>query len=291
MRKIKILAAAAALSILTSCGVSTDEPSDTGSDKIQVYTSFYAMYDLTRAIAGDSADVYNLCPTGSEPHDFEPTAAEMAELTDADVFIYNGMHMEPWTDSVSETLSGSDVIIVEASADVPHVTENYDPHVWLDPENAYAQMEAIANALIQADPGNRGYYTARLEECRGKIDKLDDDYKTAVSGFSSHLIITSHEAYMNLCDAYGLIQTAVNGVDNSEDPTPTRMAEIEELINANNIKYIFTEPLSTSKIVETIAEDTGCDILVLDPFEGSTEDKDYFTVMYENLEALKTALS
>ena len=69
------------------------------------------------------------------------------------------------------------------------------------------------------------------------------------------------------------------------------MAEIEDFIKANDIKYVFTEPLSTSKIIQTIADDTGCEILTLDPFEGSTENKDYFAVMYENLEALKTALS
>ena len=162
--------------------------------------------------------------------------------------------------SITETLNGSDVIITEASKDVPSVTENYDPHVWLDPENAAKEYENIANALILADPDNRGYYTARLDEVLSDLDKLDDDYKSAVAGFKSHNIITSHEAYMNLCDAYGLIQLAVNGVDNSEDPTPTRMAEIEDFIKANDIKYVFTEPLSTSKIIQTIADDTGCEI-------------------------------
>lgn len=289
MRSIKLTAAAAAIAMLCSCGAQTTQTDE--KEKIQVYTSFYAMYDFTCRIAGDSADVYNMCPPGSEPHDFEPTASDMAKLTDADVFIYNGMGMEHWTDSITETLNGSDVIITEASEGVPSLTENYDPHVWLDPENAAKEYENIANALILADPDNRGYYTARLDEVLADLDKLDNDYKSAISGFRSHNIITSHEAYMNLCDAYGLIQLAVNGVDNSEDPTPTRMAEIEDFIKANDIKYVFTEPLSTSKIIQTIADDTGCEILTLDPFEGSTENKDYFTVMYENLDALKTALS
>ena len=288
MKHIRILAAAAAAAMLASCAPAAERG---GSDKIQVYTSFYAMYDLTRMIAGDRADVYNICPAGTEPHDFGPTAAEMARLTEADVFIYSGMSMEPWTDSVTETLSDSGVIAAETSADVPNVTENYDPHVWLDPENAYAQMEAIADALTAADPDNGGYYAERLGECREKTEKLDGDYKAAAESFASHVIITSHEAYMNLCDAYGLIQMGINGVDNADDPTPTRMAEIEDFIETNGVGYIFTEPLSSSSIVDTIAADTGCGVLVLDPFEGSAEDKDYFTVMYENLEALKTALS
>lgn len=289
MKITSILTTAAVAAALCSCAGS--ETADTENGRIQVYTSFYAMYSLTSEIAGDKADVYNLCPTGSEPHDFEPTASDMAKLADADVFIYSGMGMEHWTESISESLSGSDVIITEASASVPNTPENGDPHVWLDPENAYAELEAIANALTEADPSNSGYYSDRLEDCRQRIDELDKAYEDAAASFASDIIITSHEAYANLCSAYGLTQMGINGVDNSEDPTPSRMAEIENFIKENNVKYIFTEPLSTSKIAETISSDTGCGILSLDPFEGNAEGKDYFTVMYENLDALKTALS
>lgn len=287
---IKTAVVAATISMLASCGTQTADTSGNSSEKIQVYASFYAMYDFAREIGGDKADVYNICPVGSEPHDFEPTAADMAALTEADLFIYNGLGMEPWTDSVNETLSGSDITIVEASSGIPDVSEMQDPHVWLDPENAMIEIEAIADGFMQADPANSDYYNSRLDDCREKIAQLDSDYKTAAADFKSHNIITSHEAYSNLCNAYGLEQMAVNGVDNAEDPTPTRMAEIIEFIKANDIKYVFTEPLSTSKIVQTIADDTGCELLTLDPFEGSTEDKSYFDVMYSNLEALKTAL-
>lgn len=257
--------------------------------RIQVYTSFYAMYDFASEIGGDKIDVYNVCPPGTEVHDYEPTASEMAEITSADVFIYNGMGMEHWTDSVTEILQGKDVLIVNTSSNIPNVYENSDPHVWLDPENAYAQMEAIADAFIEVDGGNSDYYKSRLDSCKDKIDKLDKDFTDTVSGLSQKTIITSHAAYGNLCDAYGLTQYAVNGTDNSGDPTPARMSEIENYIKENNIKYIFTEPLSSSKVMQTLADDTGCEILTLNPFEGGT-DKGYFDVMTENLEAIKMGL-
>lgn len=292
MKPIKLLIPIMTSAMLAGCGgnntVTTDTATD--NDKLQVYTSFYAMYDFARMLGGDMVEIHNLCPTGSEPHEFEPTAQDMAKLSSADVFIYNGMGMEHWVDSVVSTLGG-DVIIVEASEAIPNITESYDPHVWLDPENAYAQMQAIADSFADADPDNADYYENKLDECRVKIEELDNAFKEAAADFKSHDIITSHEAYFNLCNAYGLIQLAVNGVDNEEDPTPARMAEVEMHIETNNIKYIFTEPLSTSKVVDTIAADTGCEVLTLDPFEGNLENKDYFTVMYENLEALKTALS
>lgn len=280
-----ILAIVQAL-LLTSCKTPAHDP-----NKLQVYTSFYAMYDFAKEIGGDKAEVHLLCPAGQEPHDFEPTAQDIAKLSDADVFIYNGMSMEHWTDSVVPTL-GSDVAIVKASE---NITLNKftagDPHVWLNPDNAYVQLQAIADAFKKKDSKNADYYDERLAESKTKLDTLKKDYISASADFKSNRIVVSHYAYSHLCDMLGISQYAVNTSDNSGDPTPSRLAEIEDYIKENDVKYIFTEPLGTSDVMKSIASDTGCEILVLDPFEGNSEDKDYFTVMYENLDALKTALN
>lgn len=284
------MAAAAVMLLAAACGSKTDTaPADSG--KIQVYTSFYAMYDFARMLGGDKADIYNMCPAGTEPHDYEPTAQDMAKLSKANVFIYNGLGMEAWTQSAMNVLDSDAVITVEASKNVPNMAENYDPHVWLDPENAYVQMCEIAAAFIEADPSNEAYYTDRLNECKSRTDALIEDYRVELNNAKSSTIVTSHEAYFSMCNAFGLTQLAVNGVNNSDEPTPTRVAEVEEFIKTNEIRYIFTEPLNSGTVMNAIASDTGCAVLVLDPFEGSAEEKDYFTVMYENLDALKTALN
>ncbi|MGN0182030.1 MAG: metal ABC transporter solute-binding protein, Zn/Mn family [Candidatus Ornithomonoglobus sp.] len=289
MKKTLSLFTAAALALtLAACGSNPNTEADTKSEKLQVYTSFYAMYDFARQIGGDMVDVYDMCPPGSEPHDFEPTAQDMAKLTKADVFIYNGMGMESWTDSVISALDGTDVIVVEAS-DIEGKTEG-DPHVWLNPANAALEMTNIANACIKADPDNTDYYLERNNAALEKINQLIADYNAALKDLPSESIVVSHDAYQSLCDAFGLTQYPINGKDNEEDPTPKRIAEIESYITDNNIRCIFSEPLGTSAVVETIAADTGCELLLLDPFEGNLNDEDYFTVMYSNLEALKKAL-
>ena len=261
------------------------------SDKVQVYTSFYAMYDFAKMIGGDMADIYMLCPPGQEPHEFEPTARDIANLTDSDIFIYNGMGMEHWADTVVEALKSSDVICINTAYNAPFITDSNDPHVWLNPKNAYSQMNEICSAFVLADPKNAEYYKSNLDLCRGKIDTLINDYESAVDDFKSKDIIVSHDAYSNLCHAFGLNQIPLNGIDNHNDPSPARLAEVEAYIKDNGITHIFKEPLGTGTIVETIANDTATEILVLDPFEGNIEGKDYFTVMYENLNALITALS
>ena len=284
MKKLTvILLAMIQILLFTAC--KSTEP-DNG--KLQVYTSFYAMYDFAKQIGGDKADVYLLCPAGQEPHDFEPTAQDIARLSSADVFIYNGMGMEHWAGSVAQTLN-SDVFVIEATADIKSKTD--DPHIWLNPDNAYLQIKAIADAFEEKDPPNKDYYKKNLKECKQKINYLMQDLETAGNMFSSHSIIVSHDAYSNLCELLNITQISVNGKDNSEEPTPQKIAEIEDYIKENNVKYIFTEPMGTSDIIKVIASDTGCETLVLDPFEGNAENKDYFKVMYENIAALTQALN
>ena len=268
---------------LTACGGTKTAD----NDKLQVYTSFYAMYDITREIAGDKADVYSMCPVGTEPHDYEPKTTDMAKLTEADVFIYNGGGMESWAEKAAATLK--DVTVVAASDSVDK-QENSDPHIWLYPMNALKEAEAVKNALSEKDAGNSGTYEANYEVFKNKINELDAKYKAMAETSANKDIVVAHEAYGYLCTAYGLNQIAVESVQGGE-PSPTRMAEIVNIMKEKNIKYICAEELESSKAVETIANETGAETVDLNPFEGDTEDRSYFEVMEDNLEVLKKILN
>ena len=272
--------------ILCSCSL---KQAKIEKDKLQVYTSFYAMYDFARQIGGDKAEVHILCPPSQEPHDFEPTAQDMVNLSEADVFIYNGMGMEHWADSVISSLN-SNVSVVESSAYIKSTTDNNDPHVWLNPDNAYDQMCAIADAFKKKDNKNADYYDTQLNIAKKKIDELNNKLDLAKQDFKTDKIVVPHEAYTHLCNRLGIEQMSVNKTDNSGDPTAKKIVEVENFIKENNIKYIFTEPLGIKDIIDSIANDTGAEILVLDPFGGNIDNKDYFTVMGENIDALKKAL-
>lgn len=84
-------------------------------EKLKVKTSFYPMYEFTRQVAGDLAEVENLVPAGVEPHDWEPSPQDMAAITDADVFVYNGAGMESWAEQVLDSAAGQHVLVIEAS--------------------------------------------------------------------------------------------------------------------------------------------------------------------------------
>lgn len=270
--------------------------------KINVCTSFYCMYDFANKIGKDKINIKNLVPSGIEPHDYEPSPSDIATLEKADILIYNGAGMEGWIDKVLSSLNNKKLIVVETSRGLKllknkdeDIDLKYDPHVWLNPQNAKKQMEIIKEAFILKDPENKAYYEKNYEEYAKKIDELDKEYKDAVSNFKSKDIIVSHSAFGYLCDAYGLNQIAIEGLLADTEPTPSKMAQIVRLAKEKNVKYIFFEELISPKVAQTIAKEVNAKTAVLNPLEGlSDEDiksnKDYFSIMRENLKVLKEAL-
>mgnify|MGYP003623498168 FL=1 len=211
--------------LLISCEQQNTTPRD--SDKLSVYTSFYAIYDFVGKIGGDKIELINLVPPGTEPHSWEPSAKDMIGLEHADLFFYNGLGLESFADKISNSLNNGEIAFVELSEKIvsnnemvvfsqnhehddeehgqeEHSHGEFDPHVWLSPKLALKQMEVVKNTLVERDPENEDYYKANFDKVEKKIYELDEQYKEAVEGFKSRTIIVSHEAYGYLCREYDL---------------------------------------------------------------------------------------
>lgn len=281
MKKIFLL-------ILTACMLASCAPAQTFEDngKLNVCASFYAMYDFARAIGGDDVNLYNMTSFGSDPHDYEPTAADMARLSDADVFIYHG-GIDGWAEEIIGTLPDS-VHIVHAPALISSYYPD-DPHTWLSPVNAELELEAICMALASADSANAEKYRARKNDFSARLSALDADYKNA--GFGGKTLFVSHGAYRYLCEELGMEQFALDSITGESDPSPAQMAELVKAIDERGAKCIFYDPLDTSKLADAAAAETGIRTEPLSTFENDSENKDYVTVMRENLERLKTAFN
>jgi len=288
-------------------------PAAAEGEKLSVYASFYPMYDFVLKVGGDKVTVSNMVPAGMEPHDWEPAASDIVGLENADVFIYNGAGMEHWVDKVLHTLSNKDLVVVNASdgltlleghhhhseeGEEAHEEEEehaFDPHVWLGPLSAKAQMEVIKNALVKADPTNAVYYEENYTKYAAEFDALDAEFKQALEPLSKKEIVVSHQAFGYLCVAYGLSQESIEGLTPDSEPDPARMAEIIDFVKEHKVSTIFFEELVSPKVAETIASATGAVAEVLSPIEGLSDEQiaagsDYFSVMRQNLAALKKAL-
>ena len=257
-----------------------------------------------------------MVPSGTEPHDWEPSTADMKTIASAQVLVYSGAGMEHWVNDVTSAVGNKDLVSVEASQGVDllpaagdeHEAEHegsreadhdhgqYDPHVWLSPANAKVEMANIRDALIEADPDGKDAYEKNYEKYAGMLDELDQKYASELAGTASKNIVVSHQAFGYLCDRYGLTQVPIEGIEADSEPDAKTMAKIVDFVKENGTKTIFSEELVSPKAAQAISDETGASLEVLNPLEGLTDEQisageDYFSVMESNLDKLVKALS
>lgn len=98
--------------------------------------------------------------------------------------------------------------------------------MWLDPKNAVIQLKNIRDALTKADPAGKEAYEANFQKYAAEMDKLDAAFKTELAGLKNRDVVVAHAAYGYLCQAYGLTQTAIEGLSPDSEPDPARVARI-----------------------------------------------------------------
>jgi zinc transport system substrate-binding protein len=287
---IAILLIMALILGITSCGTKTVE-----SSKPVVYASFYPIYDLASKIGGDKITVRTIIPPGVEPHDWEPTTKDVAEMTKAKTILYLGLGMDSWIDKIKT--NAPNVTFYEVSKGVTPIVEGNqtNPHIWLSPKEALTMAKNINEALQKTFPNDKDYFEKNYQNLKTTLETLDKEYTETLSQTKHKTFIVYHSAFDYLARDYGLKQEALVGSDEEAEVSPARMTEIINLIKSENIKYIFTEPLTSPKPIQTIAKETGVQVLPLSTIEGLTKEDikkkgDYISLMKQNLENLKKGL-
>ncbi len=256
------------------------------NSNLNVTTSFYPMYFFTSQIGGNKINVVNITPSGTEPHDYDPTPQDIIKIQKSKLLVLNG-NVEPWANKIKLDLKNNNNQILKAGEDL--ITNN-DPHIWLSPILAKKESQKIADALTSIDPINSNYYKNNLVNLETELDKIDDNYKAGLANCQTRSFVTSHSAFEYLAKDYGLNQIAIAGLSPDAEPSLSELAKITDFAKKNNVKYIFFEALVSPKLAQTIASEIGAKTLVLDPIEGQTGNNDYLTLMANNLQNLRIAL-
>lgn len=274
--------------------ISTRKQSIPDDGKIKITTSFYPLNYLALRLGGQYVRVTNLTPVGSEPHDFEPSTRDIAELEKQDLIILSGGGLEGYADKIMQNIdtSKTDILLVGE----PLMSDPKDPHVWLDPILYGKQADIVAGALIKLDPQHKETYTNNKEQLKKDLSKLNEEFITGLRPCKKRSIITSHSAFGYLAKRYGLKQVALAGLSPEEEPSSKTLSTITSFAKKNDIDYIFFEDLVNPQIAKTIANEVGARTLVFSPLEGLAKEdiskgKTYLTIQRENLENLKTALN
>lgn len=299
-RRTAPIAALAVTTLLATaaCGGSS---AGEGGGKTRVVGAFYPVAWLSQQIGGADVSVDTLTKPGAEPHDLELTPRQLGDLSKAKFVVYV-KGVQPAVDEAVEqhakgrSLDAASVVKTlapPAGGAEEESTVSYDPHVWLDPSRMATITTAIGGKLAAADPAHAATYQANAKTLAGKLTALDAEFQAGLKSCKLRTLVTSHAAFGYLAERYGLTQVSIAGVDPENEPSPKRLAELTQEIKRTRATTVFTETLVSPKVAQALANEAGVKTATLDPVEGlaAGSKDDYLSIMRQNLQALRTALS
>ena len=303
--------------------ISNKKERKTSSDKIEVVATLFPQYDFVRQIGKDKVEVSLLLTPGTETHTYEPTPQDIVNVNNADLFIYTGKYMEPWSDKIASSID-SDTKILDVSKNINLINEEdfeeehanseehskeehnkteshtheYDPHIWLDPQNAIGMVNNITQELCSIDPQNEEFYKNNAQDYISKLHDLDEDIKLTIKNSKNNKIAFGGTfAYAYFVKKYNLeYVSAYDSCGEDSEPSVSKVKEVIDYIKKNNIHVIFYQELSAGKIADTIASETNSTKLIFHTIHNATQEElnngaTYLSLMNKNLENLKKALN
>jgi zinc transport system substrate-binding protein len=281
------------VALATAIAVSGRGASAGADGRVNVVASFFPLADATTRLGGRHVAVRNLTPPGTEPHDLELSTRTVDEIDGADLAIVLGDDFQPAVEDAVARRNGATLVAVDALRRRVHAD---DPHVWLDPSRMVAIVDAIAARLARVDPAHATSYRARAVRYVAQLRALDRDYRDGLAHCASRMLVTGHDAFGYLADAFHLEVRSVSGLSPDAEPDARKLGELADLARRRSVTTVFSEELVSPKVTRTLAREAGgLRVEVLNPLEGLTAREqragaDYVSVMRANLRTLRQAL-
>lgn len=313
--KRKLLAViTAAATVLSLCACSSESSySNSDSGKLKIISTVFPPYDLARQIAGDNAEISILLPPGSEIHNYEPSAKDMIAIRNCDIFLYIGGENEQWAEKLINSNDTENVTAVKLIDYVPTLSEDEDEHdhdhdhehehetdehIWTSPKNAQLMLSAVYDAICKVDPSDKQTYTKNKDAYAKQLSDLDDAYRSAVDNAKNKTIVLADKfPFRYLAHEYGLeFSAAFAACSDESEPGVSTMIKLTKTIKENNIPAVYYLEFSSTKIADTLCDETGATKLMLHSCHNvSKQDIEnnvsYVDLMKQNLENLKLTLN
>ena len=332
MKKIITLMLVAVLGVcaLSGCGTSKSGE-DTKDKKIKIVTTIFPEYDWVMQILGDKADkadVTMLLDKGVDLHSYQPSTADIAKISEADVFIYVGGESDEWVEDVLKQAKNKNLKVInlmdvmgdkakeeevkegmqpeeeehaeEAKDGKEEEEVEYDEHVWLSLKNAKIFTKKIADVLSEVDKDDAKTYQANYESYAKKLDDLDKKYADAVaSAKNKTLVFGDRFPFRYLVNDYGLdYYAAFVGCSAESEASFETVTFLAKKIDELGLGNVLTIEGKNHKIAKTVVDNTknkDQKVLTMDSMQSTTSKdvKDgatYLGIMEKNLEVLKEAL-
>lgn len=281
-------------------------------EELHVVVTTTVAADLTRAVAGESAQVTSLLPAGVDPHAYEPAPQDVRTVAEADAVFINGLGLEEFLAELLANAGGGAPVVSLSEGIQPRALEDLglgeehngeeahsvDPHVWLDPVLMITWADNIGEALAALDPSGSSGYRERASALAQSLESLDEWIRLQVEALppESRLLVTDHDELGYFADRYGfrVIGAVIPGYSSAAEPSAQELADLETRIQSLGVRAVFVDRTVNSQLAERVAEDTGVRLVPLNTHSIGVLGggmPDYDSLMRYNVEAIVAALS
>ena len=303
-RRVGLVAVCLAALVVAGCSASGGGAGGDrtgGGGGLRVVATSTQVADLAANVGGDRVQVTSLLKPGIDPHDYEPSPADIDAIAHADLVLENGVGLEAWLGDTIDS-SGFDGPVVDTSQGVRLRMAGgaADPHIWQDPRNAERMAANIERGLAAAEPSAATTFQANLAAYTRQLQALDSEVQRQIDSLANKKLVTNHDAFGYYVDRYGLqfVGSVIPSFDSSAELSGRDIRDLVARIRATGAKAIFSETSLPPRAAETIGREagvrvvTGSDALYSDSLGPPGSDGDtYLKMIRHNTRTIVSNLS
>lgn len=249
------------LFIATAFSGCNDKAVDT-TKTLRVVTTTTMLCDLAKSIGKEHIEVESLMGPGVDPHGYQASAGDVTKMQNADLVIYNGLHLEGKMGDIFASLNKQDkhVACIEkglTAEQLMPVSDDkllYDPHVWFDVSLWKEAAVYLQGELTRAAPEHKAYFSKNTAAYLKELDQLDQDIKSKVNLLApeQRILITAHDAFRYFGNAYGFEVKGLQGISTAAEAGTADVSALAEYIVDNKVNAIFVESSISPKTIEAL---------------------------------------
>lgn len=249
--------------VLSACEFK--EKKATKGEKLKIVCTTGMLGDAVKNIVKNQAEVSTLMGPGVDPHLYKATQGDLKILSDADIIIYNGLHLEGKMGEVFEKLKNRKTIIVAADgiskADLINTTEfqgAYDPHLWFDVALWNRVVNYIGEKLSKLEQIDKNQVLENSKNFQNELSTLNDWVKNEIQKIAPErrVLITAHDAFGYFGRAYDIEVRGLQGISTVSEYGLKDVSDLVNFITERKIKAVFVESSVSARSLNAVVE--GC---------------------------------
>lgn len=249
------------LPLLAGCVGDGGADRQAGSGPLRVVATTSLIADTASRIAGPHARVEGLMGPGVDPHLYKASESDVRRLAEADLVLYNGLHLEGKMGDILTKMARSRPVVAvteeipqEQLREPPEFAGQYDPHVWFDVSLWEKTLDPIARELSALDPAHAADYKANAEALRAELRGLDAWVKQQIGGIpeQQRVLVTAHDAFGYFGRRYGMEVIGLQGISTLSEAGLHDVERVVDVVLARKVKAIFVESSVPRRSIEAV---------------------------------------